>query len=203
VLGIVAQAAPARVEVAPGKVLEVAAGAKLEISVKAHRNAAFTDVLALKVLGLVDATKAPAVTIPAKATDGPLILDTKALALAPGEYGFILQGPAKMPVRRNLAELTQAEQSAQKATAAKAQAQKELETANAAVKAAAPDKAPALQAAQAQVKAATAKLAETTQSHAAAEKAAKDIAAKNPPKDATFVVYSNPIRLLVKEAPKK
>lgn len=203
VLGIVAQAAPARVEVAPGKVLEVAAGAKLEIPVKAHRNAAFTDVLALKVLGLVDATKAPAVTIPAKATDGPLILDTKALALAPGEYGFILQGPAKMPVRRNLAELTQAEQSTQKAAAAKAQTQKELETANAAVKAAAPDNAPALQAAQAQVKAATAKLAETTQTHAAAEKAAKDLAAKNPPKDATFVVYSNPIRLLVKEAPKK
>jgi hypothetical protein len=108
-----------------------------------------------------------------------------------------------MPVRRNLAELTQAEQSTQKAAAAKAQTQKELETANAAVKAAAPDNAPALQAAQAQVKAATAKLAETTQTHAAAEKAAKDLAAKNPPKDATFVVYSNPIRLLVKEAPKK
>lgn len=203
VLGIVAQAAPVAVQAGNAAVLEVAAGGKLDIPVKANRHAAFTDVLTLKVLGLVDPTKAPATTLPAKATDGKLTLDTKALALAPGEYGFILQGPAKMPVRRNALEIAQAESAAQKATATQAQAQKEVDAANAAVKAVPPENKEALQAAQARLKTATTGLAEAAKTKAAAEKTAQELATKSPPKDATFVVYSNPIRLLVKEAPKK
>lgn len=203
VLGVVPQPAPALVRVGAGAVLEVEAGGKLDIPVKASRNAAFNDALTLKVMGLVDAAKAPVVTLPAKATDGKLTLDTKTLALAPGEYGFILQGPAKMPLRRNAEELAKAELAAQTAAAAQAQAQKEADAANAAVKALPPENTEALQSAQARVKTAAAALATAVKNKAAAEKAAKDLAAKSPPKDATFVVYSNPVRLLVKEASKK
>ncbi len=95
-LAVVDQAAPARLELAA--VNEVKAGEKIEIIVKAQRATACTEAIPLKVIGLGDPAKAPAVTIPAKAAEAKLVLDTKALALAPGEYGFILQGPAVMPV---------------------------------------------------------------------------------------------------------
>ena len=61
------------------------------------------------LLGLTDVAKAPEVTIAAKANDGKLTLDVKALKLAPGDYGFILQSPAKMSFRRNADDVTAAE----------------------------------------------------------------------------------------------
>ncbi len=192
-LGVVDQAAPARLEVAA--VVEVKAGAKVEIPVKAHRHSACTEALTLKVLGFGDPAKAPTVTIPAKAGDGKLTLDTKALGLSAGEYGFLLQGPAKQPVRRNAAQVVAAEQAAQKATAEQTAAKKALETARAALaKATDPAARPAAETA---VKTAEQQLAAADKAKAAADKAAKDLAAKNPPKDAVFAVYSNPVRLRV------
>lgn len=192
-LGVVDQPTPARLEVAA--TVEVKAGAKVEIPVKAHRDPGCTEALTLKVLGFGDTAKAPVVTIPAKATDGKLTLDTKALGLSAGEYGFLLQGPAKRSLRRNAAQFAAAEQTAQKAAAAQSEAKKALEAARAALaKATDPTARPKAEAA---VKAAEKQLASADQAKATADKAAKDLAAKNPPKDAVFAVYSNPVRLRV------
>ena len=192
-LGIVDQPAPVRIELPA--VVETKAGAKVDIPVKAHRHSACTEALTFKLLGLGDPAKAPTVTIPAKASEGKLTLDTKALGLAAGEHGFLLQGPAKQPVRRNAAQVAAAEQAAQQAVAAQAAAKKTLEAARAALaKATDPTARPAAEAA---VKTAEQQLAGADKARAAADKAAKDLAAKNPPKDAVFAAYSNPVRLRV------
>ena len=132
-------------------------------------------------------------SIPAKASAGKLTLDVKALKLAPGDYGCILQGPAKMKVRRNLEELTQAETDAKKALGDQKAAQQKLAAANADTT---PQKADL-------VKAATAALKTADAAKAAADKLVKDLTAKAAPKDALFAVYSNPIRIRVKEVAKK
>ncbi|MCX6837621.1 MAG: hypothetical protein NTX35_07395 [Verrucomicrobia bacterium] len=193
-LGVSTQTAPAFVQTEKTDILEVAADAKLDIALKVTRHAEFTDALKLKVLGLIaDITKAPEADIAAKANDGKFTLDVKTLKLAPGDYGIILQGPAKMKMRRGVEELTAAEGDAKKAVEAQAVAKKQLDTANAD---ATPKKAELVKAATAAVKAAdTAK--------ATADKLVKDLAAKAAPKEATFIVYSNPIRIRVKEVAKK
>lgn len=192
-LGVSAQAAPAFVQTEKTDILEVAADAKLEIALKVTRQPDFTDALKLKVLGLIDAAKAPEADIPAKANAGKFTLDVKALKLAPGDYGCILQGPAKMKFRRGVEELNAAEADAKKAVEAQAAAKKQLDAANAD---ATPKKAEL-------VKSATAALKTADTAKAAADKLVKDLAAKSAPKDATFVVYSNPIRIRVKEVAKK
>jgi len=192
-LGVSAQPAPAFVQTEKTDILEVAADAKLEIALKVTRHADFTDALKLKVLGLMDVTKAPEADIPAKAAAGKFTLDVKTLKLAPGDYGFILQGPAKMKFRRGVEELNAAEADAKKAVEAQAAAKKQLDTANAD---ATPKKAEL-------VKAATAALKTADNTKATADKLVKDLTAKSAAKDATFIVYSNPIRIRVKEVAKK
>lgn len=203
VLGVVADQAPALIEQTTPGVPEVAVDGKLDIPLKVTRHPAFTDVLKLKVLGLTDVAKAPEVTIAAKANDGKLTLDVKALKLAPGDYGFILQSPAKMSFRRNADDVTAAETTAKKAAEAHAAAKKELDAANAALKAIKPEDKPAQTAQQAKVKEASDKLAQADKAKTAADKAAKETATKNTAKDATFIVYSTPIRIRVKEVAKK
>ena len=132
-MGVSTQSAPAFVLTEKTDPFEVAAGGKIDIPLKVTRHADFNDALKLKVLGLIDPIKAPEATVPAKTNTGKLTLDLKVLNLAPGDYGFILEGPAKMKIRRGPEEL----------------------------------------------------------------------AAKIAPKDATFIVYSNPIRIRVKETAKK
>ncbi len=192
-LGVSAQPSPAFVQTEKTDIFEVAADAKLEIDLKVTRHADFTDALKLKVLGLIDVAKAPEADIPAKAATGKFTLDVKALKLAPGDYGFILQGPAKMKFRRGVEELNAAEAAAKKATEAQAAAKQQLATANAD---ATPKKAEL-------VKVATAAIKTTDASKAAADKLVKDLAAKSAAKEATFIVYSNPIRIRVKEVAKK
>ena len=193
-LGVSTQTAPAFVQTEKTDILEVAADAKLDIALKVTRHAEFTDALKLKVLGLIaDITKAPEADIAAKAVAGKFTLDVKTLKLAPGDYGIILQGPAKMKMRRGVEELSSAEADAKKAIEAQAVAKKQLDAANAD---ATPKKAELVKAATAAVKA-----AETAK--ATADKLVKDLAAKAAPKEATFIVYSNPIRIRVKEVAKK
>jgi hypothetical protein len=72
-------------------------------------------------------------------------------------------------------------------------AKKQLDAANAD---ATPKKAELVKAATAAVKAADA-------TKTAADKLVKDLIAKAAPKEATFIVYSNPIRIRVKEVAKK
>ncbi|MDB6004176.1 MAG: peptidase domain protein, partial [Prosthecobacter sp.] len=192
-LGVSSQPAPAFVQTEKTDILEVAADAKLEIALKVTRHADFTEALKLKALGLVDATKAPEADIPAKATMGKFTLDVKALKLAPGDYGFILQGPAKMKFRRGVEELNAADTDAKKAVEAQAVAKKQLDTANADTT---PKKAEL-------VKVATAALKTADTTKATADKLVKDLAAKFPAKEATFIVYCNPIRIRVKEVAKK
>lgn len=192
-LGVSTQAAPALVQTEKNDIFEVAADAKLEITLKAVRHADFTDALKLKVLGLIDPAKAPEADIPAKAAAGKLTLDMKALKLAPGDYGCILQGPAKMKYRRGLEELTSAEADAKKATEAQTAAKKQLDTAKA-------DTTPGK---DALIKTATEALKKADTAKAAADKLVKDLTAKAAPKEATFIVCSNPIRIRVKEVAKK
>ena len=172
-IGVSSLSTPAAIQIVQKDLIEVAADGKVEIALKAVRHAEFTDALKLKALGLIDATKAPEADIAAKASEGKLTLDMKTLKLAPGDYGFILQGPAKMKVRRNLEELAEAEKKAK-------------EAADAITKAKA-DKSPKA--------AELLKTAEKTK--AEADKAVKDLTTKAAPKDATFIVWSNPIRLRV------
>lgn len=192
-LGVSTQAAPALIQTETNDIFEVAPDAKLEIPLKVTRQAEFTDAIKLTALGLIDAAKAPTADIPAKAAAGKFTLDVKALKLAPGDYGLILQAPAKMKVRRNLEELAAAEADDKKALGLQKEAQKKLSAANADTT---PQKADLVKAAGAELKTADA-------AKVAADKLVKDLAAKAAPKDATFVLYSSPIRIRVKEAAKK
>jgi hypothetical protein len=164
---------PALIVTEKTDIIEVPADGKVEIPLKVTRHAEFSDAIKLKALGLLEAAKAPEADIPAKAAAGKFTLDAKTLKLAPGEYGFILQGPAKMKVRRNLEELAEAEKKAKEAMDALAKAKT--------------DKSP--------------KAAELVKSaekaKADADKAVKDQNTKAAPKDATFMVWSNPVRVRV------
>jgi hypothetical protein len=193
-IGVSTLTAPAYVQSEKPDILQVAADSKLEIALKVTRHAEFTEALKLKVLGLIaDVTKAPDVDIAAKATTGKLTLDVKALKLAPGDYGFILQGPAKMKVRRGVEELTAADIAAKQAIESQIKAKEQLARANADIT---PKKAELIQAAAVAVKTAdTAKKA--------ADTLVKDLTAKAAPKEATFIVYSQPMRLRVQEVVKK
>lgn len=193
-IGVSTLTAPASVQPEKPDILQVAADAKLEIPLKVTRHAEFTEALKLKVLGLIaDVTKAPEVDIAAKATTGKLTLDVKALKLAPGDYGFILQGPAKMKVRRGVEELTSADLAAKQAMQSQIDAKAQLARANADLT---PKKAELIQAATAAVKTAEA-------AQKAADARVKDLTAKAAPKEATFIVYSHPMRLRVQEVAKK
>jgi hypothetical protein len=152
-IGVSSLSTPALIVTEKTDILEVPADGKLEIALKVTRHAEFSDAIKLKALGLIDVAKAPEADIAAKAVAGKFTLDAKALKLAAGEYGFILQGAAKMKVRRNLEELAAAEKTAKEAPEAKAKA--------------------------------------------AAEKLVKDLTAKSAAKEATFIVWSNPVRVRV------
>jgi hypothetical protein len=164
---------PALIVTEKTDILEVPADGKLEIALKVTRHAEFTDAIKLKALGLIDVAKAPEVDIAAKGVAGKFTLDAKALKLAPGDYGFILQGPAKMKVRRNLEELAEAEKKAKEA-------------------------AEALTKAKADTSPKAAELVKTAEkAKTEADKAVKDQTAKSAAKEATFIVWSNPIRVRV------
>jgi hypothetical protein len=193
-IGVSTLTAPAYVQSEKPDILQVAADSKLEIPLKVIRHAEFTEALKLKVLGLIaDVTKAPEVDIATKATAGKLTLDVKALKLAPGDYGFILQGAAKMKVRRGVEELTLADIAAKQAIESQIKAKEQLARANADMT---PKKAELIQAAAVAVKTADA-------AKKAADTLVKDLTAKAAAKEATFIVYSQPMRLRVQEVVKK
>ncbi len=171
--GVSSLSTPALIVTEKTDLLEVPRDGKLDIALKVTRHAEFSDAIKLKALGLIDAAKAPEADIPAKAVAGKFTLDVKTLKLAPGEYGFILQGPAKMKVRRNLEELAEAEKKAQEAAEALTKAKAD----------------PSPKAAE------LVKTAEKAKTEA--DKAVKDQTTKAAPKDATFIVWSNPIRVRV------
>ena len=98
-----------------------------------------------------------------------------------------------MKYRRGVEELTAAEADAKKAVEAQTEAKKQLDTA----------KADATPKKDELVKTATAALKNADTAKAAADKLVKDLTAKVAPKEATFIVCSNPIRIRVKEAAKK
>jgi len=172
-IGVSSLSTPALIVTEKTDILEVPADGKLEIALKVTRHAEFTDAIKLKALGLIDVAKAPEVDIAAKGVAGKFTLDAKALKLAPGDYGFILQGPAKMKVRRNLEELAEAEKKAKEA-------------------------AEALTKAKADTSPKAAELVKTAEkAKTEADKAVKDQTAKSAAKEATFIVWSNPIRVRV------
>ena len=177
VLGVVESTAPARVEIVGQQPFEVASDSKLEIALKAVRHKDFTDALKMKVLGLIDSDKAPTGDIPAKTDDGKITLDIKTLKLAPGDYGCILQGTAKMKTARGIEELALAAMAATQAGTDLTAAKKN------------PANTDAIQKAE--------------QAKAAADKVLADRKARATPKDAVFLVYSQPIRIRVTEPVKK
>jgi len=200
-LGVSAQPAPAFVQTEKTDILEVAADAKLDIALKVTRHADFTDALKLKALGLIDIAKAPEADIPAKAAAGKFTLDVKALKLAPGDYGFILQGPAKMKVQRNVDALAAAEARLKEAEEAIVKAGNEREFGKRIREN--PKPGDDLEANEKALKLAFEAEAQAEADKKAASALIKNINAKSPPKDATFIVYSNPIRIRVKEVAKK
>lgn len=187
-IGVSTLSAPALVVAEGGETFEAAADGKLEIALKITRHAEFQDALKLKVLGLTEIAKAPEADIAAKAGAGKLTLDMKALKLAPGEYGFILQGPAKMKYRRDADELTQAEADQKKALAHHKEAQQKLNQAKAGTT---PQK-------EALVEEAKRELQKAAAAKSAIDQRVKSLSAKAAPKEATFIVCSSPLRLTVK-----
>lgn len=172
-VGISTLSTPALVQTLGPETFTAPTDGKVDIPLQISRHAEFTDALKLTLYGLGDPTKAPTVDIAPKANSGKLVFDLKPLKLSAGDYGLILQGPAKMKVHRLAEELASAERKAKAAAEALQQAKT----------------APAPQAAEG-VKAAE-------KAKADADKAVQDLTAKAKAstKDATFLICSNPIRL--------
>lgn len=202
-LGVVPEAAPVQIEPASAAVTEVQATGKLELALKVTRHPGCTEALKLKALGFTDPAKAPEITIAAKASEGKIALDLKTLKLPPGDHVCVLQGTAKMPYQKTHAEAEEAGRKAQKAVEARTAAQKNLDAAKEQLKTVKPEDKAALTAQQAKIKDLTTALAAADKARAEAEKTAKALAAKNAPKDTTFLVHSSPIRFRVIEAVKK
>ena len=192
--------APVTLEAAlPGN-LEVTVGGKCTIPFKVLRRGDAADAFKVKVVGVGTPATVPEIDVPAKAADGKLEIDTAALKLPVGEHQVLLQGSTKFKHRRGAPEAQAADEELKKisaeaaamATAAKAAAE-------------AVTKAPKEQLADAEkaAKEAAEKQKQMEQRKTEADKRAKDLNAKAAPKDAVFVLYSNPMTLLVKEAPKK
>jgi hypothetical protein len=170
-IGVSTFSTPALVQTLGTETFTAAVDGKIEIPLQVSRHADFTDALKLSVHGLGDPTKAATADIAAKANSGKLVLDLKPLKLAVGDYGLILQGPAKMKVQRLAEELAAAHQKAKAAAAALHQAKT----------AATPQAAELVKAAE--------------KAKAEADKALQDLSAKATAKDATFLICSNPFRL--------
>ncbi|MBK8091172.1 MAG: hypothetical protein IPK32_04035 [Verrucomicrobiaceae bacterium] len=194
-VGVSTLSTPALIQTEKTDILEVAADAKLEIPLKVTRHAQFTDAIKLKALGLTDVAKAPEADIPAKTAAGKFTLDVKALKLAPGEYGFILQGSAKMSVRRNLEELAEAEKKVKEAAEALKLAKNDEEFAKLSKKNLKSSEGVAE--INSALKETADKVAQATLDKTAADTALKAQNTKAAPKDATFIVWSNPIRVRV------
>mgnify|MGYP002858061844 CR=1 FL=1 len=192
-IGVSTLSAPALVLTEKNDVYEVAAGGKVDIPLTVTRHADFADALKLKALGLVEHTKAPEADIPAKASTGKFTLDAGALKLAPGEYGFILEGPGKMKVRDHLEALAKAEADQKRRIENQKDAQKRLAAA----------KGDTSAQKDALIQAATMALKQADKSKADIDKLVKDLTTKAAPKEHTFIVCSNPIRVRVKEPAKK
>ncbi len=202
-VAVVPELAPVLIEPASPAVPEVQATGKLEIALKVSRHPGCTEALKLKVLGFTDPAKAPEITVAAKAADGKLSLELKTLKLPPGDHACVLQGTAKMPYQKTSAEAEEAGRKAQKAVEARAAVQKNLDVAQERLKAVKPEDKAALTAQQTKIKDLTTALAAADKARTEAEKTAKALAAKNAPKDTTFLVHSAPIRFRVVEAAKK
>lgn len=198
VVGIVPSPAPVFIEPAAAGVVEVAATGKAEVPLKVLRHPGCTEALKLKVLGLGDPAKAAEISIAAKAAEAKLTLDAKTLKLSPGDYVCLLQGTAKMPMQRNAEAVNAAQAAAAKAAEAQAGAKKALTEAQAALKALKPEDKAGQTAQQARIKELTAASAKADKARTEADKAAKDLAAKNAPKEVTFLVHSAPVRFRVK-----
>ena len=107
-----AEPTPARVEPEKPGPLDVATKGKTGLTFKITRDGAFKDAFKLKLLGLVDSAQAPELDVKAGAATATLDIDPAKLKLAAGEYCCILQGTAKVKMRRGLDELQSAEAAA-------------------------------------------------------------------------------------------
>lgn len=87
VLALVAdEASPLALDPAPESVREVAAGGKLEVSLKVARRGEFKEVLKLKTLGVTGSEQVKEVEVGAKADSVKVVLDTAALKLPVGRH---------------------------------------------------------------------------------------------------------------------
>lgn len=190
-----AEPAPARVEPDKPGLIELAAKGKTGLTFKIIRDGGFKDAFKMKLLGLVDSAQVPELDVKAGASTASLEIDSAKLKLTAGEYGCILQGTAKMKMRRGLDDLQSAEVAAKQAALADDAAKKALADAQAALKAAA-DPAQKTEKQKA-ITEATAKQKAAAKTRADADKKVKDLSAKAAPKDATAVIYSTPLHLRI------
>lgn len=199
-LGVVPLPAPVQIEPASPAVPEVQDNGRLELALKVTRHPGCTEALKLKALGLTDPSKAPECTIAAKAAEGRITLDIKALKLPPGDHVCVLQCTARMPFQKASAEVEEAVRKAQKAGQARSSAQKSLDEAREQLKGLKPEDKAALATQQAKIKNLTTALAAADKAGTEAEKAARALAAKNAAKDTVFLVHSSPLRFHVLKA---
>jgi hypothetical protein len=95
VLSVTPAEAPVSIE-PESAVVEAAADAKLNIPLKVTRRGDFADAVSLISLGVEGMTAA----IPAKATEGRLVVDVAKLKLPPGDHPVLLQGVVKFKHQR-------------------------------------------------------------------------------------------------------
>ncbi len=184
---------------ATGKI-EIVAGAKYTLPVNVTRRDNATDAVKVRLLGVGTAATIPETEVAAKATEGKLTMDTAALKVPVGEHQVLLQGTLKIKYSPAAEDLRIAEEELKKLTGELATLAAAAKTAADLVAKASPEQTGDAKAAAEQSKA---KHQEAEARKNAAEKRTKALKAKSPPKDVVFVQYSQPMTLVVKEAPKK
>jgi hypothetical protein len=216
------------IEPVTNQVFEGVAGGKLQVPVKVNRHSEFLEALKLKVMGPGALDGIPDLDINNQTNSAVLEIDLAKYKLPAGTHTFFLQTQAKGKYRSYAADAQAAEgdmaradreasnaaTAVKKATEALAGAKKAAEEAKVQAKSASEkDKetleervkntAEALAAAEKALTEAEAKSKAATEKKTAVEAKAKEVKAKAAAKDASIMVYSAPITILVKEAGKK
>jgi hypothetical protein len=204
---VTAERAPIIVRAAENKVWEGTAGTgKLAIPLRVSRSGEFKEALKLKATGLGALDSLKELDVDAKATNAVLEIDLAQQKIPAGEHRFVLIAQTKGQHRRVSPDEEKAAQetakefakAADELAAAAKKATEKLEAVKASAEATAEAKADAEKEAASGASAAQ----EASAKKDALARRAKELAERAKPKETTIVVYSEPIRLRITEAPK-
>ena len=99
-LSLIAEDAPVLMEPTSREAIAAKLGEKVNIALKITRRGDATEAFKVKPTGLGNQDKATDLDIPAKATAANVEIDLGSLAVAEGEYDFVLQGNLKTKRKR-------------------------------------------------------------------------------------------------------